>query len=181
MVSSDAVIGSRQLLNVLIKGAGSGGDAVTGLQIRLDEMFDQPSLPTASKPQVQLWYKYDASTQGLVKLQSPLTRPLVTLIANSRVKQKFFNEDRHPTENVFAWGWKYDIQFDVWANTPTQVAAIVDALSRAIVAMKKPLWANFRIGLSIESFEDAPYEIDQSIFRMLGRGTLTAVDTTPSD
>lgn len=176
---ADGIVGSRQLLNVLIKGAGTGPTAVDGLQLRIDELMSATTLPEASRAKVQPWYTYDEDQKGLQKLQSPLARPLVTLLISNRIKKKFFNMDRHPTDPVFAWGWEYALQIDVWSNTPVMTAAIQDAVVRSAVALHAELWVQFRIGLQIESFEDAPYEIDQAIYRVLGRGTITAADTVP--
>lgn len=164
-MAEDLVLGERELLQYLINGGGP----VVGLQARMDLVFAS----WRKTPKVQLRYSYDTGRQGLVLIEAPLDRPLVTLLVNNRLRESFYHRNRHPTLPVLAWVRRVNMQWDIWGRTPVEVSAIGDALERECLRMHLQLWDNNRIALQLETFEDAPYEVDTKIFRAIARGYCT--------
>lgn len=173
MPTDELVLGSRSLLNHLIIG-GVGFD---GLQARLDTVF--ASEPANKRPKAQLRYTYDAGRQGIVLIQAPLERPLVTLITTLRTKQSFYKHDRHPTlDDTYAWARRFSMQWDVWGRTPVEVEAISDAIEREVPKMHEQLWSLERVALQMDTFEDAPLEEETGIFRSMAIGYVQTAQTS---
>lgn len=164
-MAEDLVLGSRALMNWIIKG----GAGFVGLQVRLDAVYVETS--PSKRPKAQLRYSYDATRQGLSVIETPLTRPLVTIVESNRVKQRFFRQDRHPSmPGAYAWANRHNMQWDIWGRTPVEVANLSDAVERIVVQMNADAVSAGRVHIELEQFEDVPYESESSIYRSLARG-----------
>lgn len=169
---SDLILGSRPLLNYLIKG----GSGFVGLQDRMAIAF--PPSSTQKTPKVQNRYSYDATTKGIVQLEAPLPQALVTLMVNNRQTLPLFRRNRRPGgAGGYAWAHVFNMQWDVWGRTPVEVDAVSDALENISVPLANDLWDAGRIRLVIGTFEDAPYEIDEGTYRQLARVTCQTAAT----
>jgi len=167
-MADDRLVGSRELLQLLI----NGGSGIDGLQIRLNAHFG-PSLPDPTPVRVQPRYAYDPATGSIYEIKLPLDPSLVTLLTTSRPRIHFYKKDKHPSLPGQAWGRRYNFQWDVWAATPVLCDHLCDAVEVAATSMAVPLWEQMRIGLNIDEFQDAPYEIDSGIYRAFARGYCT--------
>ena len=171
-VVDELTLGARSLLNHLIQGS----DGFTGLQARLDAVF--ASEPAEKRPKAQLRYTYAAERQGIVLIQSPLERPLVTLVTTLRTKVPFYKGDRHPVlVATMAWARRFSMQWDIWGRTPVEVDAISDAIEREVPKMHAQLWSTKRTALVVDTFEDVPVE-ESGIFRSMAIGYCQTAQTT---
>lgn len=168
-MADDLLLGSRALLNWIIKGSGG----FVGLQDRLDVRY--ASMASDNRPKAQARYPYDESRGGMAVIDLPLKRPLVTIHTTSRVKTRLFHRDRHPSlPGTHAWINTHNMQWDIWARTPPELDGLTDALEAVVVQMAEDAYSAGRVRIELEDFEAIPYESETGLYRSLARGNCRA-------
>lgn len=168
MARDDFLVGSRQLVHLLIDGQSPW----TGFQLQLNDEYG-PSKPHATPVAMTERYPYDAARRGLPLIQSPLKTSMVTVQTISWTRRSLYRHDKHPTLPGYAWVRDYGLQFDIWAATPVLVAALADSMEAIATKGGHTLWSSLGIGLNIDGFQDASYEVDAGIYRAFARGSCT--------